>query len=251
MLQKFLLSGVAVIGLTGLASAADMYVKAPPPVYVPSWTGCYIGGNLGYGKSTSSHLFSLDDVDPGEFQFTDQFSPKGFLGGFQGGCQLQTGQFLWGLEGDWDSFKHSDTRNWTDVGGGDSVSFSSSVSSLWSVRARFGIIASDVYHLYGTLGIGGARTGYSFSALDTDAGVNAAAFSANPSGIVAGVGAEMKVWNNWVVGLEYLHYAISSDTNIGTSLPATDIGPNVGNHYSFNGVDTIRARASYLFNWGR
>jgi hypothetical protein len=67
---------------------------------------------------------------------------------------------------------------------------------------------------------------------------------------VAGVGAEMKVWNNWVVGLEYLHYAISSDTNIGTSLPATDIGPNVGNHWSFNGADVIRARASYLFNWG-
>ena len=87
--------------------------------------------------------------------------------------------------------------------------------------------------------------------LDTDTGANAAAFSANPTGIVAGVGAEMRVWNNWVVGLEYLHYAISSDTNIGTSLPVTDIGPNVGNHWSVNGADTIRARASYLFNWGR
>jgi outer membrane immunogenic protein len=250
MFHKLLLSSVAIIALTGLARAADMYVKAPPPVYVPSWTGCYIGGNLGYGRSVSSHLFSFDDVQPGEFQFTDQFSPKGFVGGFQGGCQLQTGQFLWGLEGDWDSFKNSDTRNWTDVGGGDNVSFSSSVNSLWSVRARFGIIASDVYHLYGTLGIGGARASYSFSALDTDSAANAAAFSANPTGIVAGVGAEMKVWNNWVVGLEYLHYAITSDTNIGTSLPATDIGPNVGNHWSFNGADVIRARASYLFNWG-
>jgi outer membrane immunogenic protein len=209
MFHKMLFSSIALIGLTGLASAADMYVKAPAPIYVSTWTGCYVGGNAGYGRSVSSHLFSFDDVlNPaaGEYQFTDQFSPKGFLGGFQGGCQLQTGQFLWGLEGDWDSFKHSDSRNWAD--GTDTASFSSSVSSLWSVRGRFGIITSDVYHLYGTLGFGGARTSYSFNVLDSDTGVNAASFSANPNGIVAGVGAEMKVWNNWVVGLEYLHYAI-------------------------------------------
>ena len=253
MIHKLLLSTVAVIGLTGLASAADMPLRAPAPVYVPSWTGCYIGGNLGYGRSTSSHLFSFDDVGdegPGEFQFTDQFSPKGFVGGFQGGCQLQTGQFLRGLEGDWDSFSRTDTRTWGEPGSTDSVSFSSKVDSLWSVRARFGIIASDVYHLYGTLGFGGAKASYSFNVFDSDTGANAGAFSVNPTGIVVGVGAEMKVWNNWVVGLEYLHYAISSDTAIGSSLPATDIGPNVGNHYSFNGADVIRARASYLFNWG-
>src|SRR6516164_5386234 len=250
MFRKLLVSSIAVIGLTGVAAAADMPLRAAAPVYVPTWTGCYIGGNLGYGRSTSSHLFSLDDVDPGEFQFTDQFSPKGFVGGFQGGCQLQTGQFLWGLEGDWDSFKNSDSRNWTDVGGGDSVSFTSSVNSLWSVRARFGIIASDVYHLYGTLGFGGAKASYSFNVFDSDTGANAGAFSVNPTGIVVGVGAEMKVWNNWVVGLEYLHYAISSDTSLGTSLPFSDVGPNVGNHWSFNGADVIRARASYLFNWG-
>src|SRR6516165_626385 len=251
MFRKLLVSSIAIIGLTGVAVAADMPLRAAAPVYVPTWTGCYIGGNLGYGRSTSSHLFSLDDVDPGEFQFTDQFSPKGFVGGFQGGCQLQTGQFLWGLEGDWDSFNHSDSRAYSSVGGEDHASFNSSVDSLWSVRARFGIIASDVYHLYGTLGIGGARASYSFTALDLDGTpANAGAFSANPTGIVAGVGAEMKVWNNWVVGLEYLHYAISSDTSLGTSLPFSDVGPNVGNHWSFNGADVIRARASYLFNWG-
>jgi opacity protein-like surface antigen len=108
-----------------------------------------------------------------------------------------------------------------------------------------------VYHLYGTLGIGGARASYSFTALDNDGTPpNAGAFSANPTGIVAGVGAEMKVWNNWVVGLEYLHYAISSDTSLGTSLTFSTVGPNIGNHWNFNGADVIRARASWLFNWG-
>jgi hypothetical protein len=37
MLTKLLLSSIGLIGLTGLASAADMYVKAAP-IYVPTWT---------------------------------------------------------------------------------------------------------------------------------------------------------------------------------------------------------------------
>jgi opacity protein-like surface antigen len=58
MLRKMLLSGVALIGLTGLASAADLAFKAPPPVYVPTWTGCYIGGHAGYGQTTSSSSYN-------------------------------------------------------------------------------------------------------------------------------------------------------------------------------------------------
>ncbi len=52
-MQKTLLSGVALVALTGFASAADMPLKAAPvPVYVSTWTGCYIGGHAGYGKET-------------------------------------------------------------------------------------------------------------------------------------------------------------------------------------------------------
>src|ERR1700758_963448 len=41
-----------VLGGLGIASAADMAVKAPPivaPVVTYNWTGCYIGGNVGGG----------------------------------------------------------------------------------------------------------------------------------------------------------------------------------------------------------
>src|SRR5271170_4084903 len=43
----------------GFAHAADMAVKTPPaPVVAPySWTGFYIGGNIGYG-------FGDGDIDP-------------------------------------------------------------------------------------------------------------------------------------------------------------------------------------------
>jgi outer membrane immunogenic protein len=39
------------VAFTQMATAADLPVKAPvytpPPVHVFSWTGCYIGGNVG------------------------------------------------------------------------------------------------------------------------------------------------------------------------------------------------------------
>jgi outer membrane immunogenic protein len=54
MLRKMIVSGVALVGLTGLANAADLAFKAPPPVYIPTWTGCYIGGHAGYGMANST-----------------------------------------------------------------------------------------------------------------------------------------------------------------------------------------------------
>ena len=54
-----LLSTVSALALAGTAFAADMPVKAPPPVVVvaPSWTGFYIGGHgvsAGCGTSRPS-----------------------------------------------------------------------------------------------------------------------------------------------------------------------------------------------------
>jgi opacity protein-like surface antigen len=51
------------------------------------------------------------------------------------------------------------------------VNQSLSYSSLWSVRGRFGIIASDVFHFYGTAGIGGAKANYTSSASFNESGL--------------------------------------------------------------------------------
>ncbi len=48
--MKKLLNAIGALGLIGTpAFAADMAVKAPPPAPAPvySWTGWYIGGNVG------------------------------------------------------------------------------------------------------------------------------------------------------------------------------------------------------------
>jgi outer membrane immunogenic protein len=264
MLHKILLSSVALIGLTGLAGAADMYVKAPSPVYVQTWTGCYIGGHAGYGTTTSSSQYTGSGLADSP-QLNQNFDNKGFVGGGQAGCQLQTGTFLWGLEGDWSSFNNSSSKNlfYSNSIPGLYIARNSenqqvSYDSLWSVRGRFGGIFSDVYHLYATAGIGGAKANYSSSeeggfseagpfgeSGQTFQGASNVAMTA--TGIVYGAGAEWKIWPSFVVGAEYLHYALFSDTALPSSV--TDTGPMNGDHVHTNNVDVIRVRASYLFNW--
>src|SRR5215471_18726417 len=50
MWKRLTFAGAALVALTGIATAADMPVKAPLPPPPPpfSWTGFYIGGQVGW-----------------------------------------------------------------------------------------------------------------------------------------------------------------------------------------------------------
>ena len=166
---------------------------------------------------------------------TDGYDNKGFVGGGQGGCQYQTGSFLWGIEGDWSSFSNSVNKaynsSWhTDWESGyanrtNATSLSLDWDSLWSVRAKFGLITQSDFMLYGTVGIGGEKASYDYASRynsngcydDCDGYWNhthsiSGSVGATPTGIVAGVGADWKIYNNWILGVLYLHYArVSND----------------------------------------
>jgi outer membrane immunogenic protein len=49
-MNRLLLAGISLVGLSGVATAADMPLKAPPPPPVAawSWTGFYAGLDGGY-----------------------------------------------------------------------------------------------------------------------------------------------------------------------------------------------------------
>ncbi len=61
MTKKFILGAVAalVLGPTAI-SAADLPVKAPPPIPIYDWTGFYIGAAGGGSLGTSNHARSHD-----------------------------------------------------------------------------------------------------------------------------------------------------------------------------------------------
>ena len=59
MFRRILMGSVGAMALAGSAFAADL---APPPVYVPpapifTWTGFYVGGQIGYGWGQNNGNF--------------------------------------------------------------------------------------------------------------------------------------------------------------------------------------------------
>jgi len=269
MMTKTLLALAALFAATELANAADVAIKAPP--YVPTWTGCFVGGNAGYGTATAASYYAspASPVIDANGHFTTatlipDFSNKSFLGGAQLGCQQQLGIVLWGAEGDWSFFNNGNSHVFSsgfDEGGGVTFSktFKQSLSytSLWSVRGRFGVILSDAYHLYATAGVGGATAKYTSTAAinETTAGGCVcrsidSVVGINPTGFVIGGGAEWKFWSNVVVGVEYLHYMLESDTIISMKQDSFNPLIGLGNHVHTNSVDTVRLRASWLFSSG-
>ena len=96
-MRKSLISVFAGAGFSlaasGLALAADMVVKAPPPPSAPvySWAGFYVGGNIGYSWGKASG--DLNDPAIAFFSglgslptsFSESLKPKGGIGGGQFG----------------------------------------------------------------------------------------------------------------------------------------------------------------------
>ena len=89
-----LMAMTTVLAIAAPASAADLArpaYKAPYFVAPFSWTGFYVGINGGYGWGTS------------DWTGTSSFDTKGGLVGGTVGYNLQTGVWVWGLEGDFDA----------------------------------------------------------------------------------------------------------------------------------------------------
>jgi outer membrane immunogenic protein len=103
----------AILGI-GPGSAADLPVKAlPPAVTAFSWTGFYVGGNVGYSWGNSNNDWSvLNPIFPGGSLScgpaasigvcagTDSNNLKGVIGGVQAGYNWQTANFVFGIETD-------------------------------------------------------------------------------------------------------------------------------------------------------
>ena len=111
MIRKLLLSTVAIAAVSTSAFAADLPSRRAPPVYVPppvplfSWTGFYIGGDVGYafGKDNVRQVGNNPGRGPDAF-YNDGF-PNGTTGGAHIGYNFSTqslpvlGQFAGGLQG--------------------------------------------------------------------------------------------------------------------------------------------------------
>src|SRR5262249_49784457 len=98
------LASIATVALVGAANAADIYRKAPPPAPAPvpapvfSWTGCFVGAQVGWGWGRKDVHARVDEISAGVFEnVTDAGSSRidtsGAVFGGQVGCDYQFGGF--------------------------------------------------------------------------------------------------------------------------------------------------------------
>jgi outer membrane immunogenic protein len=193
----------------GAADLGRMPTKAPvvaPPPPPFSWTGCYLGVNIGGKRGSFDGAANVDPVLPlfplGTNLGFGGGDETGFIGGGQAGCQWQTGAFVLGFEGDFDGTDIE--RTFVSQGlvapfvAGDTFSLSNNWQA--SLRGRLGW-AFDRFMVYTTGGISWAN----FEASAFLVGNPPLAFSADKTltGWTVGGGFEWAFTPNWSLGLEY------------------------------------------------
>lgn len=212
---------IAALGLllsTSLASAADL----GGPIYggsmkddfvapIPSWTGLYFGGHVGYGWGEWDGTLTYDEgagpvpiwADP-----TQSIDSDGWLGGLQIGFNRQHGAFVWGLEAD---------VSWTEMDGSGAFDtadgfyrwrIKQELDWFGTVRARLGFLPMHNLLIYATGGVAYGETSANHTAADlTNFGFISGRGSADEKhiGWVAGAGGELMLAPNWIIRAEWLH----------------------------------------------
>jgi outer membrane immunogenic protein len=218
------MSAIAMLAMSGAVNAADL---SPPgykaPIYTApgaaSWNGFYVGVNAGYGMGKSR---VTNDVGS-----TGDFNVKGALAGGTIGYNFQTGNWVWGVEGDLDMSAIK----------GSSSTFcvpDCNMSNTWlgTARARIGYAAWGNWLPYLT---GGAA----FGNIKFDQGVEPD--SHTKIGWTAGLGVEYALLTHWSVKAEYLYADLGTAT---CAMPKCNSGADVLTTFKTN---IIRLGVNYRF----
>ncbi len=136
-MKKLLLVSTALTVLfAGSALAADLRPPAPaytPPPPVFSWTGFYIGGNLGGAWARGTVSDSL-------FGLSASSDRSGFIGGGQVGVNYQFSNIVLGAEYDFDWTSLNATGNGRFVPGVGTLQGSANTRWISTLAARFGVV---------------------------------------------------------------------------------------------------------------
>lgn len=241
------LIGLVAIGalIAGPAMAADMNMplKAPPaPIApVPSWTGFYIGADV--GGVWARDVVSPTVADGGVFPRSNTLNPSGVFGGGTLGYNWQINNFLLGVEGDVGGMGISSSK--ADLGTGTEVDFLST-GVYGDVTGRVGVIWNQAlfYFKGGWAAFGGHAT--TTTGVAGFASTNSPAFTA---GWTAGGGVEYMLTPQWSVKVEYLHFDFGTENAALTGV-CCGAAPGPFPYANKLTADSVKAGVNYHFNWG-
>jgi len=220
-MKKFLFAQAAMLAviLVGPATAADLPVKSETPIAPRfTWTGCYLGGQIGGGFAKKDITDPVGLVQesflPGSTTgvTTASPSPSGVVIGGQIGCDYQFApSWVIGIEGAGagSTMKGSSIVG-LPAGNPDSALVEAKTDFLTSVTARLGYTFDQVL-VYGRGGVAMAADRYDVSGSFAGTPFGFTGLE-NRFGWTAGAGVEWAFTRHWSVNLEYDYYGFGTKT---------------------------------------
>jgi outer membrane immunogenic protein len=227
MRKTILLTTVAIATIASMgAMAADLSVRRPVPAPAPmvpiappvTWTGCYIGANIGaaFGRNSVDTAFGSVSNDN-----------TGFAGGGQVGCDYQfAGGWVIGFRNMFDGTTNHQSRTFS--GGafdGDVVDF----HNRWfdTLTGRLGYSWVPNWLLYGQ---GGAAWSERNVTVTTPGGLQLSDNSKTRTGWTVGGGVEWMFLPHWSAFVEGNYMDFGSDTNTIFTPVACKLGCSFDTH---------------------
>ena len=252
------IAAAAATAMTFAAQAADMrpVYKAAPRAAVYSWTGCYIGGQVGgqWGRWTGDVNYPGDAFGHAAVTASRDFDGDGaFIYGGQIGCNWQPvgGAFVLGVEGDVVGVNRGDV-------GGEIYRFPAPPTDHFNTTGKFGTQASlrlrggfafDRMLIYVAGGVTWARLSATHNFFRDGDGSLAFNTSDSRNGWNIGVGAEYLFTNSLSLGLEYRYTDYGSFAG---NIPAGTAGTLSWAAFTVSAdnlrTQDVRLRLNYLFN---
>jgi outer membrane immunogenic protein len=261
-MKRFLLAGVAMVALIGMARAADLAVRKPPPVAVPppppfSWTGCFIGvhGGWGWGRKNvdeaehfRSFFFDFDATGSG------RVDTSGALFGGQVGCDYQLRYGVIGIQGDIaaadiNGFNRDpfDPNDPTEV-------LRAKQDAIASVTGRIGWAGWQQTLWYFKGGAAWSHDRWDLSASDINqepffADFGTSVVNQSRSGWTVGAGVEWAFLPNWSAFVEWDHYDFGRKnlvSNTGCFINCSFVSDEVLMHVKQR-LETVKIGVNYRF----
>jgi outer membrane immunogenic protein len=265
-MKKLILASASLLALAAAQPAASADLKAPVFVDPWSWSGGYIGVNMGYGWGQSNTSMNVTNSATGALLFPGDVSLRmnDIFGGGQIGANWQSGAWVVGVEADIQATNERSQTTTTCPAGVcntagalpaaarlASATFEQRLTWFGTARGRVGFTPTQPILAYATGGLAyghleelGSVTGFTAAGVATTAAISGAQTKV---GWTVGAGVEGRINAAWTVKLEYLYLDLGSVSTTAT-LPAN--APPLTAAFNSRFTDNVvRVGVNYKFDY--
>jgi outer membrane immunogenic protein len=221
------------ITFLSIATAAALILAAAPAVAAPGWTGPYVGANVGgaFGASDmattagTGGYFAGSSIASIASNGTADLKPTGFTAGLGGGANLQTGNWVVGVEADIDALTLNKSTAATATYpccSPSAYTITQGVKTTWlfTARPRVGWVTGNTL-IYATGGVAVTDFHYTATFADTYTPVTEnGSKTSTKTGWTLGGGLETQIDPKWSLKAEYLYADFGTINSSGALVPA-------------------------------